>query len=321
MLDVLVAGGGAWGTALALQAERAGARTGLWLRNPQAAARVRETRRNDRLPGVALPDSIAVTDDLAAAARLVLLAVPAQHLRTVSRRLAGGAPVVACAKGIEAGTSLLPLEILAATQAGVACAVLSGPNFAHELAAGLPAATVAASVHAGLRAQVAEALGTPLFRIYGNDDPVGVQIGGAAKNVVAIAAGVVTGAGLGENARAALVTRGLAELARLALALGGRAETVAGLSGLGDLLLTCTGAASRNFGLGLALGRGATAAAALAGSSGVVEGVTTGPALMDRAGKLGLDLPICGAVAALVTGATSPDAAIGALLARKRRDE
>ena len=192
-----------------------------------------------------------------AAADFTLLAVPTQHLRALLGRLpATLEPLVVCAKGVEAETLRLPLEIVAAVRPGVAAAVLTGPNFAHEVAAGLPAASVVAAADAGLREAVAAALSTPSFRLYGNDDPVGAQVGGAAKNVVAIAAGAVIGAGLGENARAALITRGLAELARLAVALGGRRETVMGLSGLGDLLLTCTGPASRNYSLGLALGRG-----------------------------------------------------------------
>jgi glycerol-3-phosphate dehydrogenase (NAD(P)+) len=169
---------------------------------------------------------------------------------------------------------------------------------------------------------VAAALGTPAFRIYGNDDPVGAEVGGAAKNVVAIAAGAVIGAGLGENARAALVTRGLAELARLAVALGGRAETVAGLSGLGDLMLTCTGAASRNYSLGLALGRGERLEAAVGRRGGAVtEGVATAPALVARAAESGAELPICAAVAAMVTGRSTLQQAIHALLSRPRKDE
>ena len=201
--------------------------------------------------------------------------------------------------------------------------MLSGPNFAAEIARGHPAASVVASHDGGLRAATIALLGTSAFRLYGNDDPVGVQIGGAAKNVIAIAAGAVIGAGLGENARAALVTRGLAELARLAVALGGRAETVAGLSGLGDLLLTCTGQASRNFSLGLALGRGTPLTEARV--DGVAEGVATAPALRLRAagcaGPAPLELPICAAVADLVGGTLDLAGAIAALLARPRRDE
>ncbi len=319
--DVMVVGGGAWGTALALHAERGGASTALWLRDPVAASRLASTRVNPRLPGLALPAGIAVTDDLALPARLILLVVPAQHVRAVSARLPGQAPIVVCAKGLEQPSGRLMLDVLAETQPGRAALVLSGPNFARELAMGLPAASVLAGTDAGLRAVIADRLATANFRIYGNDDPIGVQVGGAAKNVIAIAAGAVIGAGLGENARAALITRGLAELARLASALGGRAETIAGLSGLGDLLLTCTGPASRNYALGLALGQGLDLGAARAQADGVTEGAATAPALHALAAARGLDLPICAAVADLLAARLDLKAAITALLARPRRDE
>jgi glycerol-3-phosphate dehydrogenase (NAD(P)+) len=321
MNDVMVLGGGAWGTALALQADRAGARTTLWLRNPVQAAALTQTRINPQLPATKLPLAIHITTALDTPSRLRLLAVPAQQIRPLAALLPHGAPLVVCAKGIETGTGLLPLDVLAETCPDLPAAVLSGPNFAHEIAAGLPAASVIASTDPALRAQATELLGTASFRLYGNDDPIGVQIGGAAKNVVAIAAGAVIGAGLGENARAALVTRGLAELARLSTALGGRPETVAGLSGMGDLLLTCTGPASRNYSLGHALGRGETLANALSHASGVAEGVTTAPALQQRAERLNLELPICAAVADLIAGRTDLAQAIAALLARPRRQE
>jgi len=238
----------------------------------------------------------------------------------VLARLAQSAtPLVVCAKGVEAGTLRLPLELVGEVHPGTSAVVLTGPNFAREIAAGLPAAAVVAGTDAALRARVIEALGTPAFRLYGNDDPVGAQVGGAAKNVIAIAAGAVIGAGLGENARAALITRGLAELSRLAVALGGRADTVSGLSGLGDLLLTCTGPSSRNYSLGLALGRGEALADILAARDSVTEGVASAPALVARAA--GVDMPISAAVAALVEGRTTLRAAIEALLARPRRDE
>src|SRR6185312_7494383 len=214
---------------------------------------------------VRLPDAVTLSDDLARSDGIVLLATPMQHLRAVLTRLPSGtAPLVICAKGVETGTLRLPLEVAAATHPDAPAAVLTGPNFAHEIAAGMPAAAVVAATDVALRDRVIATLTTPAFRLYGNDDPIGAQVGGAAKNVVAIAAGAVIGAGLGENARAALITRGLAELARLAVALGGRTETVMGLSGLGDLLLTCTGPASRNYSLGMALGRGEALADVLA---------------------------------------------------------
>ena len=293
----------------------------LWARDPARAAAIAASRENPRLPGMRLPDAIAVSSmRCPRRPTLALLAVPMQHLRGVLDALpAGPAPLVVCAKGVEAGTLRLPLEVVAELRPGAPAAVLTGPNFAHEIAAGLPAAAVVAAADAALREQVAALLGTPTFRLYGNDDPIGAQVGGAAKNVIAIAAGAVIGAGLGENARAALITRGLAELARLAVALGGRAETVMGLSGLGDLLLTCTGPASRNFSLGLALGRGERLADVLAARSAVTEGVATAPALVARAA--GVDMPICTAVAALLAGRTTLAEAIAALLARPRRDE
>jgi glycerol-3-phosphate dehydrogenase (NAD(P)+) len=320
MRSVAVIGAGAWGTALAIQAARAGNAVTLWVRDPARAGMIATSRENPRLPGVRLPEPIIAGPAIPDGADLALLAVPVQHLRSVLSRLPPGFPsLVACAKGVEQTTLRLPLEIVAEVHPGTPAAVLTGPNFAHEIAAGLPAASVVATADAGLREVVATALGTPAFRLYGNDDPVGAQIGGAAKNVIAIAAGAVIGAGLGENARAALITRGLAELSRLAVALGGRAETVMGLSGLGDLLLTCTGAASRNYSLGLALGQGAKLADVLAARSAVTEGVATAPALVARAA--GVDLPVCTAVASLLAERTTLAEAMAALLARPRRNE
>jgi len=317
MNRVAVVGAGAWGTALALQALRAGCEVALWARDP---APLRASRRSPHLPGRPLPDAIALLGDLPGRELdAVLLAVPVQHLRTVMAGLRTTAPLVACCKGVEAGTGRLPLEILAELHPACPGAVLTGPNFAHEVAAGLPAAAVLACADPNLRERLAAMVASPAFRIYGNDDPLGAGLGGAAKNVVAIAAGAVMGAGLGENARAALITRGLAELSRLVVAGGGRAETVAGLSGLGDLLLTCTGGASRNYTLGLALGRGEALADVMAARIGVTEGVATAPALLARAA--GVDLPVCAAVAALLAGRARLDEAIAALLARPRRDE
>lgn len=320
MTDVAVIGAGAWGTALAIQAARAGRNVSLWVRDTDRAAAIARSRSNPRLPGITLSDAIEVTHALPLNARLFLLAVPVQVLRPVLMALpALAAPAVICAKGVETGTLCLPVEIVAELRPGLPVAVLTGPNFAAEIARGLPAASVVAAEGEDLRSQVIEALATPAFRLYGNDDLIGAQVGGAAKNVIAIAAGAVMGASLGENARAALITRGLAELARLAVALGGRMETVMGLSGLGDLLLTCTGQASRNFSLGVALGRGETLEAVLAARSAVTEGVATAPALVARAGEV--DMPVCGAVAALLEGRTTLQQAITELLARPRRDE
>lgn len=306
-MSIAIVGAGAWGTALATQARRAGNEVLLWARDPaRAASRV--------------PPGVPVTSDLPGPGYdAILLAVPVQHLRAVAERFRPSAPVVVCAKGIERGTLLLPLEIVEDLHPGTPGAVLSGPNFAGEIAAGLPAASVVATTDPALRSRLMHLLATTSFRLYGNDDPVGAQLGGAAKNVIAIAAGAVIGAGLGENARAALITRGLAELSRFVLALGGRAETVAGLSGLGDLLLTCTGASSRNFRCGLALGRGESLETIVRDSPGVIEGIGTAPALIERA--KGLDLPICAAVSALLANRLTLEDAITTLLARPMRDE
>ncbi len=317
MNKITVLGAGAWGTALAIQASRAGNDVLLWARG--GAETIAATRESPRLPGYFLPAGVRVTGDLAQATGTVMAVVPVQALRSVLTALPDLGEIVVCAKGIELGTSRLPLEIVTETRPGSISAVLTGPNFAHEIADGLPAAAVVAGLDQAMRDRVAVMLATPSFRLYGNDDPAGAQLGGAAKNVIAIAAGAVIGSGLGENARAALITRGLSELARLTVALGGRAETVTGLSGLGDLLLTCTGLSSRNFSLGLALGRGETLASILATRQAVTEGVTTAPALLERA--QGIEMPICGAVAALLAGRTTLRDAIGALLARPRRDE
>ncbi len=320
MNSVAVIGAGAWGTALAIQALRAGRAVTLWARDPDRAAAIASSRHNPRLPGHALPAPIAVTTQ-PPAADLVLLAVPLQHLREIAARLPPGGPVVVCAKGVEANTLQLPLEILAEALPARPAAVLTGPNFAREIAAGLPAAAVVAAADAEVRTAVVTALATPQFRLYGNDDPIGAQVGGAAKNVIAIAAGAVAGAGLGENARAALVTRGLAELARLAAALGGRAETVAGLSGLGDLLLSCTSPTSRNYALGIELGAGRPLAEILASRTSVTEGVATAPALVARAAQAGAPVPICEAVAAVLGGRLTLRQAIDALQARPLRPE
>jgi glycerol-3-phosphate dehydrogenase (NAD(P)+) len=332
--DVTVVGAGAWGTALAIQAARAGARVRLWARDPSRAAEIALQRETPRLPGMRLPDQVTIIPDLSHVTGIVLLAVPMQHQRGVLTRLPSGtAPLVVCAKGIETGTRLLPLEVVEALHPGAPAAVLTGPNFAQEIAAGLPSAAVVAAADPALRDRVIGTLSTRTFRLYGNDDPVGAQVGGAAKNVIAIAAGAVIGAGLGENARAALITRGLAELARLAVALGGQADTVMGLSGLGDLLLTCTGPASRNYSLGLALGRGEKLPDALAARSAVTEGVATAPALVARAVAPGspgqtrglsapaVDIPICTAVASLLEGRITLGQAMANLLARPLRDE
>ena len=307
MSRIAILGAGAWGTALAIQAARAGSAVSLWSRTPLVG------RVSSRLPGVTLPGAVEPTCVLPRHADAILVAVPMQQLRSVLANMDPAAPLVLCCKGMEAGTGRLPLEIAAELHPSVPCAVLTGPNFAGEIAAGLPAAAVIAADDAALRARLVSILGSPAFRLYGSADPVGAQLGGAAKNVIAIAAGAVIGAGYGENARAALVTRGLAEIARLIEAEGGRAETASGLSGLGDLLLTCTGLASRNLAYGTALGRGETP------PRGLAEGVPTAAALIARAPNL--DLPIVGAVASLLSGSMTLHAAMTGLLSRKLREE
>jgi glycerol-3-phosphate dehydrogenase (NAD(P)+) len=320
MSSVAVIGSGAWGTALALQAERAGNRVALVTRDAASASTMKARKESHRLPGYRFPEKLDVRDDISGDVDLLLWVVPTQYLRSSLLRLRPARiPIVVCAKGVEADTHLLPLEVVADVLPGHVLAALTGPNFALEVAAGLPTATVVASEDSGFREMVRIILGTSTFRIYGNDDPTGSQLGGAGKNVIAIAAGAVIGAGLGENARAALVTRGLSELRRLTVALGGRAETTMGLSGLGDLLLTCTGTSSRNFSLGYALGQGEHLSNVLASRSGVTEGVPTAAALVARAGEV--DLPICRAVAELLTGTKTLDQTIAELLSRPQRDE
>ena len=281
-MRIAVIGAGAWGTALAQVAIGAGEAI-LWAREKEVAAEIAVGHENASfLPGIRLDPKLRATADLGEAtkgAEAVLLVVPAQFLRRVARdlarTLAAGVPVVLCAKGIEATSGALMTEVAAETLPRHPLAVLSGPSFAHEVAKGLPTALVIASAVDGLAETMATRLARPTFRLYVSDDPVGAEIGGAVKNVLAIAAGIVEGAGLGDNARAAMITRGLAEMIRLGNALGARPETLSGLAGMGDLVLTCTGASSRNHRLGVALGKGQTVAEATSGSRAVVEGVAS----------------------------------------------
>lgn len=324
-----VIGGGAWGTALALAALRAGREVRLWAREPAVVAAVNEARENrDYLPGVPLPEALVATSDLGDLADrdAILLVTPAQHLRAacaaLTPHLRSGAPVVICAKGIELDRFALMSEAAAdGLPAGAPLAVLSGPTFAAEVARGLPTAVTLACADAELGAALVAALGSRTFRPYSSDDVIGSQVGGAVKNVLAIACGVVEGRRLGDNARAALITRGLAEITRLALALGGRAETLMGLSGLGDLTLTCSSLQSRNMSLGAALGQGRTLAEILAERRSVAEGVYTAAAVVGLAGRLGVDMPICAAVDAILNRGAGLDEAIDGLLARPFRGE
>lgn len=318
---IAVFGGGAWGSALATVTLRAKRKVTLWLRDEAKAEQLARTRESEYLPGVTLDAQIAVTADLAKAAHAdaILLAVPAQSLRGVAAamkaHLAAGTPVIACAKGIERGTRKFMTEVIEETLPSAAAAILSGPSFAAEAARGLPVAVTIAAREEELAAGLAYALGSPTFRPYQCNDIRGVEIGGATKNVLAIAAGIVAGRGLGASAAAALTTRGFAELVRLGKTYGARPETMAGLSGLGDLILTCSAAQSRNYSLGIALGRGTKPEQARAAGK-LAEGVFTAAVVRDMAQAGGVDMPICTAVAEVVEGRVSVDDAIESLLMR-----
>ena len=323
-----VLGAGAWGVALAQVCARAGLETALWAHEPEVAAEMAALRENRAfLPGVRLEAAVAPTADLAdlADADVVLAVAPAQHLRGVLARFAphvrAGLPVVLCAKGVEQGSLKLMTQVLAETLPQAAPAVLSGPSFAAEVARALPTAVTLACPDPALGEALAAALAAPGFRPYLTDDMAGAEAGGAVKNVLAIACGVVEGRGLGRSAHAALITRGFAEMTRLGVALGARAETLAGLCGLGDLVLTCSSPQSRNMSVGLALGRGETLAAALSGKRSVAEGVASAPAVRALGRRLGVDMPICEAVAAVLAGESQVDAAVASLLARPLRAE
>ncbi|WP_404373627.1 NAD(P)H-dependent glycerol-3-phosphate dehydrogenase [Sphingomonas sp. MMS24-J45] len=314
-----VIGGGAWGTALAQVAARGGQDVVLWAREPEVVASINHAHENTRfLAGITLPASIRATQSLGdlAGCEALLVVVPAQHVRTVLAETAVGAtPLVLCAKGIEAGTQLLVGEVAQQLHPHSPIAVLSGPTFAHEVAAGQPTAVTLACVDEALGAALAERLGGPTFRPYASTDVIGAEIGGAVKNVLAIACGVVEGAGLGQNARAALIARGFAEMTRFGLARGARAETLSGLSGLGDLVLTCSSTSSRNFSLGMGLGQGKRAADLLADRLTVAEGAFTAPVLREAASAAGVAMPVVEAVCDLLEG-RDVHAVIDALLAR-----
>ena len=319
-----VVGGGAWGTALACLARRAGRRVSLWSRDPAVAAGIARDRANPvYLPGQPIDAGIEAVADLAALGDcdVLLLVCPAQAVRELAARLPGNAPVVICAKGIEAATGLLMPEVLGEVLPGRPIAMLSGPSFAEEVIRGLPTAVSIATVDPTLGQGLAASLAAGMFRPYWTHDVLGVALGGAVKNVLAIAAGIVEGRGLGHNAAAALVTRGFAEMARLGQALGAELETLTGLSGFGDLVLTCHGPLSRNRSLGLALGKGTPLAQYLSGRRQVVEGEATAPAVLARAARLKIEMPICAAVDAILHGGADLDETIRALLARPLRRE
>jgi glycerol-3-phosphate dehydrogenase (NAD(P)+) len=322
-----VAGAGAWGIALTNVAASAGRQVILWGRDRQEMDALAQRRENPRrLPGVRLADGVAAGADIAAlgACDAALVVVPAQATRAVARALASvlapGAPLVACAKGVEQGSDLFMTQVLAEAAPRNPRAILSGPSFAADVAAGLPTAVTLAANDAALAQRLASALQSSSFRLYHSSDTRGVEIGGAAKNVLAIASGIAAGLGLGPSAGAALIARSFAELSRLGAALGAKPQTLAGLSGLGDLVLTSSSAQSRNFAFGLALGRGASLAATLQ-SSKLAEGVYTAHALVEIAKARGVDMPIAASVDAVLAGAIEPRAAVGALLARPPKAE
>jgi glycerol-3-phosphate dehydrogenase (NAD(P)+) len=319
---VSVIGAGAWGTALAALAARAGRDVVLCARNSAAAAEIAATRTNPKLSGMKLDATIQVTDDIefAAGADIILIATPAQNLRaavaTLAPHLAKATPVIACAKGIERGTHKFMTEVIAETAPDARPAILSGPSFAEDVARGLPTAVTLAAQEGELASALVQALGSSNFRPYHTSDVRGVEIGGAAKNVLAIAAGIVAGKKLGASAQAALTTRGFSELVRLGRACGARSETMAGLSGLGDLILTCSSPQSRNFALGIALGRGEARP-----RDKLAEGEFTAPVLIELAASQDVDMPVSNAVAAILNGATTIDDAIESLLTRPFKAE
>ncbi|MEJ5141050.1 NAD(P)H-dependent glycerol-3-phosphate dehydrogenase [Gluconobacter albidus] len=313
---IAVIGAGAWGTALACATAATGADVTLWMRNPVAP----ETRTLPRLPDIILPENVTITGDFPRSADVALLVTPVQTARDVSTRLQSildpTVPVVTCCKGLEQTTSLLPLDVLAETMPNRPTGVLSGPNFAIEIAKRLPAAATLACADLVLAQSLTALLNTSTFRLYASDDAAGVQLAGAAKNVIAIGAGITIGAGLGENARAALITRAVAEIGRLAEATGGRASTLAGLAGMGDLILTCTGRGSRNYSVGLELGEGHPLADILASRTTVAEGVLTAPALLALARRHNVRVPIIETVTRLLNEGVSIEEARHLLLDR-----
>ena len=324
-----IVGAGAWGTALSCVARRAGLDVVVWAHGPDTIAAINKRHTNpDFLPGIDLDPNVRATSDLAevANADAILLAVPAQFLRTVTERLASsviapGVPVVVCAKGIEQATGLTMSEVVGQTLPDCPCAILSGPTFAIEVARGHPTAVTVACVDQAVAESLVEALGSTRFRPYYSPDVVGAEIGGAVKNVIAIACGIIEGQGFGENARAALITRGLAEMTRLCVVKGGQAVTMMGLSGLGDLTLTCSSTQSRNYSLGVALGHGEPLASILAARRAVTEGVHSAAAVRELAKRTGVEMPICAAVDVIVNRGEPVESAIEDVLARPFRAE
>jgi len=319
-----VIGAGAWGTALA-QVAAADGEVLLWALEPEVVEAINGSHENPvYLPGIPLSPQTRATGTIAdlSACDALLVVTPAQHVRaTLSGLNVAGKPLVLCAKGIEARTQLLVSEVAAQAQPEAIIAVLSGPTFAHEVARGLPTAVTLACADEAMGQALAARLARPHFRPYASTDVIGAEIGGAVKNVLAIACGVVEGRGLGLNARAALIARGFAEMTRFGLAKGARAETLAGLSGLGDLVLTCSSTQSRNFSLGKGLGEGRDAAAMMADRRTVAEGAFTAPVLQQAARAIRVDMPVVDAVCALLAGEQDAEAVVGALLSRPLKTE
>ncbi len=320
-----IVGAGAFGTALAVAAARAGRDVLLWARDEDTVAQIAARREAPRLPGVALPETIAATASLAALGRAqaVILAVPTQHLRgivaAVAAALPAGLPAVSAAKGIEQASGCFTTQVIGELWPQATPAILSGPSFAADIGRGLPTAVTLASADEGLAQALAQALSSSAFRIYHSRDMRGVEIGGSAKNVLAIAAGIAVGLGLGESARAALVARGFAELRRFGEAYGAQGETLMGLSGLGDVMLSCATAQSRNFAFGLALGQGSAPGEAAGGK--LAEGAFTAAILVEMARAKSVDMPIAEAVAAIIAGKVGVRDAVAELLARPVRSE
>lgn len=323
-----VLGSGAFGTALALTAARAGKRVVLWGRDPNAISEMRARRQNSRyLPGITFDEDLEATSDLAhaIATDLVLMATPAQTTRAMCTILAdhnfGQKSLLLCAKGIERSTGKLPSQTVAEVLPGANIGMLSGPSFADDVAKGLPTAVTIGAQDLATASSFSEAMAAPAFRAYASDDLIGVQVGGALKNVLAIACGVVVGRKLGASAQAALTARGFAELTRLGTAMGGRSETMTGLSGLGDLVLTCSSHQSRNFSFGIKLGQGTPAKDLISSGTKLAEGAYSARIAVELGERHGLDLPICKTVAAMIDKDVSVDEAISSLMARPLRSE
>ncbi|CAI3946328.1 Glycerol-3-phosphate dehydrogenase (GpsA) (PDB:1EVY) [Commensalibacter communis] len=317
-INIAVIGAGAWGIALSLQMARTGANVYLWSRkelpNPT-------THTLSRLDCVSIPETITVSNQFPTKADIVFLAVPLQYMRSILPYMPPTAPLIACCKGVETTSLKFPLEILEEIYPKREHGALSGPNFAHEVAKSYPTASVIASKNPKLAQELANKLSTSTFRLYANTDPIGVEIGGAAKNVFAIAAGIAMGAGLGENARASIITRGIAELSRLSAGLGGDPMTLSGLAGVGDMILTCTGQGSRNYSLGFELGQGKKLKDILAQRTTVTEGVTTAPAILQRATQHHVNTPIIEAITHILNEEITIQTAQNILMSRPLGNE